>query len=62
VEEKEIDKEVFEAAVKLFAGNKIEAINWLNRPARALGGAKPVDAQPADVLIVIGRLEYGVLQ
>lgn len=62
MEEKEIDGEVLKAAIELFGGDEAKAINWLNYPARALGGVKPVDAPPADVLVVIGRLEYGVLQ
>lgn len=62
MEEKEIDKEVLEAVIKLFGGNQIEAMNWLNRPARALGGIKPIDASAEDVLLVINRLEHGIIQ
>ncbi|MDH1077289.1 DUF2384 domain-containing protein [Pseudomonas nitroreducens] len=62
MEEKEIDKEVLKAAIELFGGDETEAKNWLSRPARALGGVKPVDASTTDVLLVINRLEHGVLQ
>lgn len=60
VAEKVIDKEVFEAAIKLFGGNEAEAINWLNKPALALGGVKPVEANNADVLNLIAQIEHGV--
>ena len=60
--EKEIDAEVYKAAVGLFGGNEKEAINWLYKPCLALGNKNPADAAPADVLKVIGRLEYGVYQ
>ncbi|AXQ47717.1 DUF2384 domain-containing protein [Stenotrophomonas rhizophila] len=58
--EKEIDKEVLEAAIKLFGGDYVEAIIWLNKPALALGGVKPVDAAPEDVYRLIKQIEYGV--
>lgn len=59
VEKKEIDKELLEAATKLF-DDETKAINWLNQPAIALGGIKPMEAQKEEVLRLIGRLEYGV--
>lgn len=58
--EKEIDKEVLEAAIKLFGGDYVEAIIWLNRPHLALGNVRPVDASPDDVLRLIGQIEQGV--
>jgi uncharacterized protein (DUF2384 family) len=58
--EKETNKEVLEAAIKLFGGDEAEAINWLNKPALALGGNKPVDANKADALKLIGQIEHGV--
>ncbi|MCT5031075.1 MbcA/ParS/Xre antitoxin family protein [Pseudomonas aeruginosa] len=60
MDDKEIDKDVLEAAIKLFGGNEAEAINWLNKPARALGGVKPVDAKAEDVYRLINQIEYGV--
>lgn len=60
MEENEIDKEVLEAAIKLFGGGEAEAHNWLNKPAIALGGINPVDADKDEVLRLIGQLEYGV--
>jgi len=60
VAEKVIDKEVLEAAIKLFGENEAEAINWLNKPALALGRVKPVEANNADVLNLIGQIEHGV--
>jgi len=60
--ENKIDEKVLEAAIGLFGGDKQKALNWLNSPARALGGVKPVDASTDDVLLLINRLEYGVLQ
>lgn len=62
VEEKEIDKEVLEAAIALFDGDKNEAINWLNKPVLPLGGIKPIDAPASTVLNLINRLNYGVGQ
>lgn len=58
--EKEIDREVLEAAIKLFGGDYVEAIIWLNKPALALGGVKPVDASPEDVYRLIKQIEYGI--
>ncbi|MFV3406444.1 hypothetical protein ACNFIC_21210 [Pseudomonas sp. NY15463] len=60
--EKEIGKEVLEAAIKLFGGDYVEAIVWLNKPCLALGNIKPIDAPAIDVLAVINRLNYGVAQ
>ncbi|MDG9856969.1 MbcA/ParS/Xre antitoxin family protein [Pseudomonas nitroreducens] len=60
--ENKIDKKILEAAIGLFGGDKPKALNWLNSPARALGGVIPVDASTNDVLLLINRLECGVLQ
>lgn len=60
--EKEIGKEVLEAAIKLFGGDYVEAIAWFNKPCLALGNTKPIDAPAIDVLAVINRLNYGVAQ
>lgn len=59
MKEKEIDKQVYAAALKLFE-NKEDAEIWLNRPQRALGDVKPIDAHPGEVLRLIGQLESGV--
>jgi uncharacterized protein (DUF2384 family) len=61
LEEKAKDKEILEAATKLFGGDEAEAVSWLNKPALALGGVKPVDALLADVYKLIQQIEYGVL-
>ncbi|WP_178102864.1 antitoxin Xre/MbcA/ParS toxin-binding domain-containing protein [Pseudomonas sp. URMO17WK12:I11] len=58
--DKEIDKEVLEAAIKLFGGDYVEAIIWLNRPQLALGNVRPVDASREDVLRLISQIEHGV--
>lgn len=56
---------VFSAACELFEGDADAAQQWMNRPVRGLGGARPIDmmvtsAQTAAVLDLIGRLEHGV--
>lgn len=53
------------AAIELFAGDRERAETWLNEPAKALGGKKPVDMtnSRADLevaLALIGRLQHGV--
>lgn len=60
MKENKVDTEVSEAALKLFNGNAEETAAWLSRPQRALGGVKPIDAHPGDVLRLIGQLENGV--
>ncbi|MCO6060413.1 DUF2384 domain-containing protein [Pseudomonas sp. MOB-449] len=60
MKDKEIDKEVLQAAIKLFGGNEAEALNWLNTPALALGGVKPIDAKAEDVYRLIKQIELGV--
>jgi len=58
--EKEIDPELYKAALEFFGGNEEEAVIWLNRPARGLGWIKPVDANAEDVYRLIKQLELGV--
>jgi putative toxin-antitoxin system antitoxin component (TIGR02293 family) len=46
-------------------GGREEAVNWLRRPNRSLGGRKPLDLVRTDagaelVVDVLGRLEHGV--
>lgn len=60
MKENKVDTEVYEAALKLFNGNIEETAIWLNRPQRALGGVKPIDAHRDEVLRLIGQLENGV--
>jgi uncharacterized protein (DUF2384 family) len=59
MEDKDVDSEVYAAALKLF-GNREDAETWLKRTQRALGDVKPVDAHPGEVLRLIGQLENGV--
>lgn len=56
---------VIDAAEQLFEGHHGNAVAWLKRPVRALGGEVPLqllmtEAGARDVLDVIGRLEHGV--
>ena len=56
---------VFSHAVELFEGDMEAAARWFSEPAKALGGAAPVeqldtDAGASQVHDLIGRLEYGV--
>lgn len=57
--------EVLNAANELFEGDTMAASQWLQRPARGLGGKKPIEmlatsAESEAVLDLIGRLEHGV--
>jgi len=57
---------VYRAAVQLFEGNRDHARQWLNQPAKALGGQTPfelldTEAGADEVLDLIGRLEHGVI-
>ena len=57
---------VISAARELFNGDSERMANWLNKPAKGLGGKKPADllSTPAGaeaVLTLIGRLEHGVI-
>ena len=56
---------LFWLAVALFDGNETTAREWLKRPARALGGERPLDFAETEtgareVEDLIGRLEHGV--
>lgn len=58
--------EVYSAAVELHGGDKGTARDWLSRPAKGLGGTRPIDMLQTmlgseQVLDLIGRIEYGVL-
>jgi len=51
--------------LQLFEGDAESARRWLSEPAKALGGDSPLqhlttEAGVAQVLDLIGRLEYGV--
>lgn len=55
----------YRGAVQLFEGDADAAQAWLKEPARALGGASPLEhlateAGASQVRDLIGRLEYGV--
>ncbi|RDT53280.1 DUF2384 domain-containing protein [Escherichia coli] len=57
---------VISAARELFEGDSERMANWLNKPAKGLGGKKPAEllSTPAGaeaVLTLIGRLEHGVI-
>lgn len=54
------------AARELFNNDNTRLAQWLNRPAKGLGGKKPAEllSTPAGaeaVLTLVGRLEHGVL-
>jgi putative toxin-antitoxin system antitoxin component (TIGR02293 family) len=56
---------LFGKAIELFEGDNDGAMQWLQSPARALGGASPLDmckTEPGalEVEQLIGRLEHGV--
>ncbi|MCB4797193.1 DUF2384 domain-containing protein [Pseudomonas sp. NP21570] len=58
--------ELRKAATDLFAGDEQSAAEWLNKPAKALNGRKPIDMTNSDAelrlaLDLIGRLQHGVL-
>lgn len=53
------------AAIDLFAGDEQSASEWLNKPAMALNGRKPIDMTNSDAelrlaLDLVGRLQHGV--
>ena len=56
---------IIDAAIELFEGSRESAVDWLQRPARGLGGRTPMDmvttsVQYEAVLNLIGRLEHGI--
>lgn len=56
---------IVDAATDLFEGDRSAALDWIRRPAPALGGVPPVEmlaseAGALEVNRLIGRLEYGV--
>jgi putative toxin-antitoxin system antitoxin component (TIGR02293 family) len=56
---------VIDATEQLFESDREAAREWLNRPARGLGGKTPIsllhtETGARDVLQLIGRLEHGV--
>lgn len=57
---------VISAARQLFDNDSVRMARWLNKPAKGLGGKKPAEllSTPAGaeaVLMLIGRLEHGVI-
>lgn len=60
-----IDPSVMAAAIALYEGDEVRAIQWLHKPARSLGGISPIDYLDSpehvqEVLDIIGRIEHGV--
>lgn len=60
-----LEIELRKAATDLFAGDEQSAAEWLNKPAKALNGRKPIDMTNSDAelrlaLDLIGRLQYGI--
>lgn len=60
-----LEIELRKAAIDLFAGDKQSANEWLNKPAKALNGRKPINMTNSDAelrlaLDLIGRLQHGV--
>lgn len=60
-----LEIELRKAATDLFASDEQSAAEWLNRPAKALNGRKPIDTTEGDAelrlaLDLIGRLQHGV--
>ncbi len=60
-----LEIELRKAATDLFAGDEQSAVEWLNKPAKALNGRKPVDMTGSDAelrlaLDLIWRLQHGV--
>jgi len=54
---------VWQAAIGLFEGDRTAAERWLHKEAMGLGGKRPIDvmqADPQQVLDLIGRIEHGV--
>ncbi len=61
-----VDQAVMDAAIALHDGDTGRALQWLLRPARALGGVRPIDHLDSPehlqaVLDLIGRIEHGVV-
>ena len=60
-----LEIELRKAATDLFAGDEQSAVEWLNKPAKALNGRMPIDmtgsyAELRLALDLIGRLQHGV--
>ncbi|WP_242281313.1 antitoxin Xre/MbcA/ParS toxin-binding domain-containing protein [Pantoea deleyi] len=57
---------VLTAASKLFRDDRSRLVDWLETPAKALGGRKPAEltttvAGAEAVINLIGQLEHGVI-
>jgi putative toxin-antitoxin system antitoxin component (TIGR02293 family) len=58
-------RSIVDKTTDFFEGNKAAARAWLNRPAPALGGVRPIallinEAGIREVESLLGRLDYGV--
>lgn len=58
--------EVYEAAVRLFEGDREAARQWMKSPVKGLGGKAPMEMLSIGieldaVLDMIGRLEHGIV-
>jgi len=56
---------LIEASIVLHDGDEFRALRWMQSPAFALGGIRPVDFQDSPehiqaILDLIGRIEHGV--
>ena len=54
-----IEKELLDAAIRLFDGNQPNAEDWLRQPIQSLGGLAPTDVPLRQPLDLIGKLEHG---
>ncbi len=54
-----ISSEVLSRGIEVFGEESI-FMNWYHQPCAALGDKKPSECSDNEVLIIIGRIEYGV--
>ncbi|BFN27524.1 hypothetical protein PSCT_04516 [Pseudomonas sp. SCT] len=57
--------ELIKAATDLFVGDEQRTAEWLNMPAKALNGRRPINMTNSDAelrlaLDLIGRLQHGI--
>jgi uncharacterized protein (DUF2384 family) len=56
----EIDPKLMHAAIGLFHDRAL-AIGWLAKPMRGLGGKRPLDVDTEEAMVLIARLEHGIV-